>query len=60
MKRTGVPDTSAVGLNADLDEAFATLLAHGLDPQNRRVGVGTDHGDGVAWLCWRLAAAHRL
>lgn len=49
-QHTGVPDASAVGLNADLDEAFPALLAHGLDPQHRRVGVSTDHGDGVARL----------
>lgn len=50
MEHTGVPDATTVGLNTDLDEALAALLAHGLNPQNGRVGVGTDHGDGVTRL----------
>jgi hypothetical protein len=50
MKHTGVPDASTIGLNADLNETLATLLAHRLDPQNRRVGVGTDHRDRVTGL----------
>jgi len=50
-----VPEATAVGLNAHLDEALATLLAHGLDPQDGRVGVGTDHRDGVAGLEVSLA-----
>lgn len=50
MKHTGVPDASAIGLNADLNETLTTLLAHRLDPQNRGVGVGTDHRDRVTGL----------
>lgn len=50
MARTSVPDASTVGLNTDLDKAFPALLANGLDPQHRRVGVGTDHRDGIARL----------
>ena len=45
-----MPDATAVGLHADLNEALATLLAHGLNPQDRRVGVRTNHRDGVAGL----------
>jgi hypothetical protein len=50
MDHTGVPEASTISLNADLNEALATLLAHRLNPQNRRVGVGTDHRDGVTRL----------
>ena len=50
-----MPDATTVGLNADLDEALAILLAHGLDPQDGRVGMGTDHRDGVAGLEMSLA-----
>lgn len=45
-----MPDATTVGLNANLDEPFTLLLAHGLDPQHGGIGVGTDHGDGVAGL----------
>lgn len=47
---TGVPDTTTVGLNADLDEAFALLLADWLNPQDRGVSVGANHGDRIARL----------
>lgn len=50
MARTSVPDASTVGLNTDLNETFPALLANGLDPQHRGVGVGTDHRDGIARL----------
>lgn len=40
-----MPEATAVGLNADLHEALAALLAHGLDPENGRIGMGTDHRD---------------
>jgi hypothetical protein len=52
MKHTGVPKATTIGLDADLDETVAALLAYGLDPQNRRVGVSTNHRDGVARLVW--------
>jgi hypothetical protein len=50
MDPTSVPDASTIGLHANLNEALAALLTHGLNPQNRRVGVGTDHRDGVTRL----------
>lgn len=50
MACTSVPDASTVGFNADLDETFPALLANGLDPQHRRISVGTDHRDGIARL----------
>lgn len=45
-----VPDAAAVGLDADLHEADVALLGDGLDAQGRGVGVGANHGDGVARL----------
>lgn len=50
LEHTCVPETTTVGLNADLNKALAALLAHGLDPEHGGVGVGTDHGDRVARL----------
>lgn len=47
---TGMPDASPISLNAHLDEAFSTLVAHRFNPQNWRVRVGTNHGDGIARL----------
>lgn len=38
-----MPEATAVGLDANLHETFAALLAHGLDPEDGRVGMGTDH-----------------
>jgi hypothetical protein len=43
-----VPDTTAVCLNTDLQEADIGLLGHGLDAQTGRVGVCANNGDGVA------------
>lgn len=45
LKHTCVPETAAICLDADLHKALAALLAHGLHPENGRVGVGADHGD---------------
>lgn len=45
-----MPDTTSVGLDADLDESFPALVAHGLNPQHGRVRVGTDHRDRVSRL----------
>lgn len=45
-----MPKATTVGLDADLHKALAALLADGLDPEDGRVGVGTDHGDRVARL----------
>jgi hypothetical protein len=59
MEHTSVPEASTIGLNTDLNEAIAALLAHRLHPQNRRVGVGTDHRDGVTRLSWWLAGEHK-
>lgn len=50
IEHTGVPDTTTITLHANLDEAFAAFVADGLDPQDGRVGVGTDHGNGVTGL----------
>jgi hypothetical protein len=47
-----VPNTTAIALNTDLDEALAPLIADGLDPQDGGVSVSTDHGDGVAGLLY--------
>lgn len=45
-----VPDATAIGLDADLQEAVGRLLADGLDAQAGRVGVGADHADWVSGL----------
>lgn len=47
---TGVPNAASIGLYANLDEAFAALVADRLYPQYGRVRVGTDHGDRVSRL----------
>lgn len=45
-----MPDATTVRLHADLQESGAGFLGHGLEAQRARVGVGADHGDGVAGL----------
>ena len=50
---TCMPQTAAVGLNADLDEPITLFLAHGLDTECARVCVGTNHGYRVSWLITR-------
>lgn len=50
MGRTCVPDAAAIGFDPHLDIPLPTFVAHGLDPQDGRIGVGTDHGDGVPRL----------
>lgn len=45
-----MPKATSIGLNADLNEALTLLLADRFDPQHRGVGVGPDHGDGIAGL----------
>ena len=45
-----MPETSAIGLHADLQEAVILLLADGFDSEAGRVRVGTDHGNRVARL----------
>jgi hypothetical protein len=50
LEHTGVPDTTTIALNTDLNKALAPLIADRLDPQDGGVSVSTDHGDGVAGL----------
>ena len=50
---TCMPQTAAVGLNADLNEPITLFLAHRLDTECARVCVGTDHGYRISWLITR-------
>jgi hypothetical protein len=45
-----MPEASAVGLHADLNEAIALFLADRFDAETWRVGVSTDHGYSIARL----------
>lgn len=45
-----MPNASSVCLNSDLNKSFTLLLADRLDSENRRVGMRSDHSNGVARL----------
>ena len=45
-----VPQPATIGLDPDLYETIALLFAHRLDAETGRVGVSTDHRDGIARL----------
>lgn len=47
---TSVPDASSIRFHTNLHVTLAALVADGFDPQNRRVGMRSDHGNRVARL----------
>lgn len=45
-----MPDAASISLYADLNISFAALVADRLDSEDGRVGVSTNHRNGVTRL----------
>lgn len=56
MILTGVPDAPSICLDTDLNEPLSLLFADRLNPQDRGVGVSTDHRDRISRLSDMLLA----